>query len=301
MQRNRSNAGIGDLRMKCLAHRVVHPIGKPRFFFAGYMLTAILGFGYCCAPVAATPIQDPVTCSIPIEHPDVGGTTAEQRQPRFVSMRTRTGTSYIYIGDRHMTRRFAASAVVSLPRADRNSGTYYSNGLALLAYPPSNASISVMLIRAREEHYRLQVGLAWVYPGQGIVYRGTRLYVVPGEHMLSLGVARNTIALGVDGKQICEAPYATFFKPQERKYYQLATQVNQTGDRGTGTARNLRFENDRNAAMTTFRVSCVFRGYGISWDPTDGGRATFIASGIFEDGQSIRGFEGASRKSKCET
>jgi hypothetical protein len=242
------------------------------------------------------PFRDgPLTCSVPIVYPVKVSprekrSTANVAKPRLPT----NGMSNIDVGG-DLRNDFALSAAFTLPRTNANRGLFYTNWIILLKYP-SGGMIQIELMRWKKYDYRQEIGLTWSLPGHALQYRDTGVFLSNAPHRLGIALRGGAIALLVDGKPVCHAAKSSFFAESDILYYQIGTEVLQVGDRPTGTVSDIRLKRDADLEAVPLKVTCVYRGNGVSWEPAAGG--TFLAGGVFDATERSR-FTGIAWGEPC--
>jgi hypothetical protein len=213
-------------------------------------------------------------------------------------MKVQSGASYVYVGGR-LRDKFEVVATLAIPKVSSNKGAFYSDSVTLLSYPPNRASVSVALIRTRSSEYRQELGITWVLPGKGIAYRDTRVFLRNSLHRLSVGARSGHVYLGLDGNIVCLAPFVRFFTSDERKFFEVETEVAGPGDHASGIITSIMRKDDGQLEVSHYDIGCIFRGFGVAWTARSPG--TFVARGSFQPGAALGGFGGVVSDAPCKT
>ena len=190
---------------------------------------------------------------------------------------------------------FGLFATFTLPRSPTNRSLFYSNWIILLKYG-SGGMVQLELMRWKKYNYREEVGLTWTLPGRELQYRDTGIFLTDSPHRLGIGANAETIWFAVDGKRICSAAKSRFFGNKDTLYYQIGTEVELVGDLPTGTVSDIRLKRDADFEAVPVNATCIYRGYGMSWEPAGGG--LFRAAGVFDATERSR-FTGLRWSEPC--
>jgi hypothetical protein len=238
----------------------------------------------------------PFTCSIPIIRQ--GGSRSEASERASLSTYASgpaTGAASVYLFGRFQTA-FGAEARFTLPPQPSNRGLFYSNWIILKPLHGA-AFVQLELMRWKRYAYRDEIGLTWSHSDGKLIYRDTEVFATSGSHRLRVSRTDGDIVFAVDDRVVCRAPSAAFFTSRDQLYYQLGTEVSRYGDRPTGTLSDIRVKRDGDATYHTARVSCIYRGYGLSWEYA--GNGTYRADGVFDPTQPYLRFTGNNWDSPC--
>jgi hypothetical protein len=192
---------------------------------------------------------------------------------------------------------------MTLPMVSSNTKGFYSNWLMMipLKYAPGSKVhpfVQLELMRWGKFHYRNEIAITWALRDGVLIYRDIGMFVNDGPHRLNISVKKATITFLVDGAAICHAPFATFFDSDDRSlYFQVGTETSAPGERVDGEVYDLAVKGDNDTSAHLFSVTCVYRGYGVSWEPIGSGR--FGAQGVFDPTKPYLKFEGVADGSKC--
>jgi hypothetical protein len=268
-------------------------------------LSAVVSTAAISKPIAASSRQTetPFTCSVPIidplgrmdaslPHPDSPETKSKRALPT-------NGMSNIDFF-RGLQTNFDLDALFTLPLVPTNKGLFYSNWILLKSWQ-SKGFVQLEIMRWKKYNYRSEIGLTWAVPGFHFAYRDTRVFLSDRPHRLGISVSDGVIRLAVDGKAICSAPLLAIFPlrsgEHERLLYQIGTEVEVVGDRPSGAVWNIRLKRDSDATLASPKVTCIYRGYGVSWEPAGGG--AFTAEGVFDSTEPYYRFTGVRWDEPC--
>lgn len=263
------------------------------------LILSLAAIGSVSGPVpvwAATSHEGPMTCSVPILDPSAVQTERGVMHSDSEQKRPPNAQSDVDIaGDFH--NDYGVSAEFTLPYVPGNSGLFYSNWVILKALKGSPSFVQIELMRWKKYDYRDEIGLTWMLSDGVLIFRDSGIMLPDGPHRLGISQANGLITLSVDRQAVCTTPFSAFFTSDERMYYQLGTEVSGVGDHPAGTLDAIEIKNDEDADYNAAHPSCVYRGFGVSWEYDGDGR--FHAAGTFDPHQPYLLFTGLQRDQKC--
>jgi hypothetical protein len=248
-------------------------------------------------------VDPPFTCSVPIVDP-LGNADPSRHQRDAPEVKPAhalptNGMSNIDFF-RGLQHDFDLAATFTLPLVPTNRGLFYSNWILLKSWK-SNGFVQLEIMRWKKYGYRSEIGLTWAVPGMHFAYRDTGVFLTAGPHRLDVGVSHGLIRFAVDGRAICHAPYVAIFPPlggkPERLFYQIGTEVEVVGDHPSGDVWDIRLKRDGDALPASAKVSCIYRGYGVSWESL--GSGSFRAEGVFDATEPYYRFTGLQWNQPC--
>jgi hypothetical protein len=248
-------------------------------------------------------IETPFTCSVPIIDP-LGNADASLHHADLPETKSKgalptNGMSNIDFF-RGLQTNFSLDALFTLPLVPTNKGLFYSNWILLKSWQ-SKGFVQLEIMRWKKYGYRSEIGLTWAVPGSHFDYRDTAVFLSARPHRLGISVSDGVIRFAVDGKSICSAPLLAIFPlrsgKHERLLYQIGTEVEIVGDHPSGEVWNIRLKRDWDATATSPKITCIYRGYGVSWEPSGGG--AFAAAGVFDSTEPYYRFTGVQWDEPC--
>lgn len=241
----------------------------------------------------------PFSCSVPIIDPlgehdpsrnqrDTPSRTSENALPA-------NGMSNIDFF-RGLHQDFSLAATFTLPLDRTNRGVFYSNWL-ILKSRTRPGFVQLELMRWKKYNYRQELGLTWAIPGYHFAYRDTGVFLSDTPHRLSIAVKDRAIQFAIDGRTVCRSPISAFFTRTESLFYQVGTEVSELGDHPVGDVSGILLKRQADFVATTPRVTCVYRGYGVTWESI--GHGTYRAEGVFDATEPYYRFTGERWDQPC--